>query len=200
MRLSNLFGQILREAPPGIESASHQLLLRAGFIRQPSTGIFTYLSLVRRSIKKIEAIVRHKIDAIGRQEILMPFIHPAEPWQETGRWYEIGSEMGQFKDKNGRDMGLAMTHEEAIADLVRSGIQSWRLSRRSSIISRPSGVMIPARGQGLSGRVNLPCWIATAWIEIGKGWIASIRHIMTLISGYSNAVVFQQSQSNPILG
>ncbi len=126
MRMSQLFGQTLREAPAEAEIASHQLLLRAGFIRQLATGIFSYLPLARRSLNKIENIIREEINAIGGQEMSMPVVHPAEIWQETERWYQIGSEMGRFKDKNDRDMVLAMTHEEVVADLVRKEIQSYR--------------------------------------------------------------------------
>ena len=79
-----------------------------------------------RSLTKIENIIREEMDAIGGQEMTMPVVHPAELWQETGRWYQIGSEMGRFKDKNERDMVLAMTHEEVVADLVRKEIHSYR--------------------------------------------------------------------------
>ena len=126
MRMSQLFSQTLREAPTDAEVASHQLLLRAGFIRQLAAGIFSYLPLARRAMTRIETIMREEIDAIGGQEITMPVVHPAELWQETGRWYQIGSEMGRFKDKNDHDMVLAMTHEEVVADLVRSEIRSYR--------------------------------------------------------------------------
>lgn len=126
MRMSQLFSQTLRESPTEAEISSHQLLLRAGFIQPLGAGIFTYLPLGRRSLTKIENILREEINAIGGQEITMPVIHPAEIWQETGRWYQIGSEMGRFKDKNNHDMVLAMTHEEVIADLVRNEIQSYR--------------------------------------------------------------------------
>ena len=126
MRMSNLFGQTLREAPGDTEVISHQLLIRSGFIRQLGTGIFSYLQLAKRSITKIENILREEMNAIGGQEITMPVVHPAELWKETGRWYQIGSEMGRFLDKNQRDMVLAMTHEEVIADLVRREIQSYK--------------------------------------------------------------------------
>ena len=126
MRMSHLFGQTLRDAPAEAEVTSHQLLLRAGFIRQLAAGIFSVLPLAQRSITKIENIMRHEMNAIGGQEITMPVIHPAELWQETGRWFDIGSEMGRFKDKNNRDMALAMTHEEVVADLVRKDIHSYR--------------------------------------------------------------------------
>ncbi len=126
MRMSRLFGRTLREAPADAEVISHQLLLRAGFIRQLGTGIFSYLPLARRSLSKIEAIMRQEINAIGGQEMTMPVVHPADLWQETGRWYQIGSEMGRFKDKNDRDMVLAMTHEEVVTNLARTEIRSYR--------------------------------------------------------------------------
>jgi prolyl-tRNA synthetase len=126
MRMSQLFSQTKRETPADAETTSHQLLLRAGFIRQLGAGIFSYLPLARRSLSKIENIMRDEINAIGGQEITMPVVHPAEIWQESGRWYQIGSEMGRFKDKNNHDMVLSMTHEEVIASLVRDEIRSYR--------------------------------------------------------------------------
>lgn len=126
MRLANLFSQTRREAPAEAEAAGHQLLIRAGFIRQLGAGIFSYLPLARRSLTKIENIMRQEINAIGGQEVSMPVVNPAEPWQQTGRWYQIGAEMGRFKDKSGHDMVLAMTHEEVVAELVRSEIRSHR--------------------------------------------------------------------------
>ena len=126
MRLSNLFGATLHESPAGTEVASHQLLLRAGFIRQLGAGIFSYLPLARKAMHKIENIMREEISAIGGQEITMPVIHPADVWKETGRWYQIGSEMGRFQDKAGHDMVLAMTHEEVVSSLVHSEIHSYR--------------------------------------------------------------------------
>jgi prolyl-tRNA synthetase len=124
--MSQLFTQTLREAPADAEVTSQKLLLRAGFIRQLGAGIYSYLPLARRSMTKIENIFRDEINAIGGQEITMPVIHPADLWKESQRWYEIGSEMGRFKDKNDRDMVLAMTHEEVVGDLVRKEIQSYR--------------------------------------------------------------------------
>ena len=126
MRMSKLFSRTLRETPAEAEIASHQLLLRAGFIRQLAAGIFSYLPLARRSLTKIENIIRQEMDAIGGQEVTMPVVHPAEIWQETGRWYEIDAEMGRFQDRSGRDMVLAMTHEEVVADLVREEVHSYR--------------------------------------------------------------------------
>lgn len=126
MRMSKLFSRTLRETPAEAEITSHQLLLRAGFIRQLAAGIFSYLPLARRSLTKIENIIRQEMDAIGGQEVSMPVVHPAEIWQKTGRWYEIDAEMGRFQDRSGRDMVLAMTHEEVVADLVRGEVHSYR--------------------------------------------------------------------------
>jgi len=126
MRMSKLFSQTIREIPSEAEITSHQLLLRAGFIRQLSAGIFSYLPLARRSLTKIENIMRQEIDNIGGQEITMPVVHPAEIWKESGRWYKIGNEMGRFMDKNNREMVLSITHEEVIADLIRKEIRSYR--------------------------------------------------------------------------
>ena len=126
MRMTRLFSQTLREAPGDAEVISHQLLVRAGFIRQLGAGIFSYLPLARRSLTKIENIMREEMDRIGGQEMTMPVVHPADLWQATGRWYQIGSEMGRFKDKTDHDMVLAMTHEEVVADLARSIVRSYR--------------------------------------------------------------------------
>ena len=126
MKMSHLFGSTLREMPAGVESASHQLLVRAGFIRQLGQGLYSYLPLARRALNKIERILREEMEAIGGQEMTMPVVHPAEVWQATGRWSSIGPEMGRFKDRKGRDMALAMTHEEVVADLCRSEVHSYR--------------------------------------------------------------------------
>ena len=126
MRLSHHFGSTLREVPANVEAISHQLLVRAGFIRQLGQGLFSYLPLARRSLTKIENILREEMNAIGGQEMTMPVAHPAEVWQATGRWYAIGPEMARFKDRKDRDMVLAMTHEEVVADLCKTEIRSYR--------------------------------------------------------------------------
>jgi prolyl-tRNA synthetase len=126
MKLSQLFGQTLRDAPAEAEVVSHCLLMRAGFIRPLGAGIFSYLHLAKRSMQKIEAILRDEIDRIGGQEITMPVVQPADLWKESGRWYQIGMEMARFSDRNERDMVLAMTHEEVVADLVRREVQSYK--------------------------------------------------------------------------
>ncbi|MDH3732707.1 MAG: proline--tRNA ligase [Gemmatimonadota bacterium] len=125
-RVSNLFGMTLREAPGEIEAASHGLLLRAGYIRQLAAGIYSYLPLAWRSLRKIEQILREELDRIGGQEMSMPVVHPAELWQATGRWYDIDDTMARFVDRRGRDMLLAMTHEEAVAFHTATEIPSYR--------------------------------------------------------------------------
>jgi prolyl-tRNA synthetase len=124
--MSQLFGQTLRDAPSEAQAISHRLLLRAGFIRPLASGIFTALPLARRALTKVENIVREEIEAIGGQEITMPVVQPADLWKETDRWYQIGAELTRFKDRAGRDMVLAMTHEEVVADLVRQEIRVYR--------------------------------------------------------------------------
>ncbi len=126
MRMTNLLSQTLREAPADAEIPSHQLLVRAGYIRQLAAGIFTSMPLAQRSLTKIEDIMREEINAIGGQELSMPVVHPAEIWKATGRWDKVGPEMGRFKDRNDRDMVLAMTHEEAVVDIIKDEIQSYR--------------------------------------------------------------------------
>ncbi len=126
MKMSKLFSQTLREAPADSDVISHSLLLRAGFIRPLAAGIFSNLLFGHRSMQRIEQIMREEIDGIGGQEMTMPVVHPADVWKETGRWFAVGDEMGRFLDKNGRDMVLAMTHEEIVTDLTRREIQSYR--------------------------------------------------------------------------
>ena len=126
MRMTRLFSQTLRAAPADAEAASQQLLVRAGYIRQLAAGIYSYLPLARRALTRIENILRDEMNAIGGQEITMPVVQPADIWKETGRWFTIGTELGRFKDKAGRDMVLAMTHEEVVADLVRKELHSYR--------------------------------------------------------------------------
>ena len=126
MRMSGMFSQTLREAPTEAQTPGHQFLLRAGFLRQMAAGIYSYLPLAKRSLTKIENIIREEMDAIGGQEVSMPVVLPADIWKETRRWYEIGSEMARLKDRNDRDLVLAMTHEEAVADLARREIRSYK--------------------------------------------------------------------------
>ncbi len=126
MRMSRLFSQTLRDVPAEVEMPSHMLTLKAGLVRPLAAGLYSYLPLGRRALTKIENIIREEIDAIGGQEITMPVVHPADIWKQTERWYQVGAEMARFKDRAERDMVLAMTHEEVVADLVRQEINSYR--------------------------------------------------------------------------
>jgi prolyl-tRNA synthetase len=126
MRLSQYFLPTLKEEPKEAEMASHKLLLRAGLIRPLAAGIYTYLPLGWRVLKKIEQIVREEMDAIGGQELHMPIAHPAELWEETGRLADFGPQLVHFKDRTAREFVLGPTHEEVITDLARREIRSYR--------------------------------------------------------------------------
>ena len=124
--MRTLFSQTRRESPGDTEVAGHRLLLRAGFVRQLGAGLFSYLPLAQRSLRRIETILREEMDRIGGQEITMPVVNPASVWQATGRWQKIGAEMARLQDREGRDLVLAMTHEEVIAALVRDEVRSYK--------------------------------------------------------------------------
>ncbi len=126
MRWSHLFIPTLREVPAEAEVISHQLLLRAGYVRQLSAGIYSYLLLAQRSLLKIQEIVREEMNAVGGQELLLPALNPAEIWQESGRWEVMGDNMFRLKDRFGRDMCLAMTHEEVVTTIARGELRSYK--------------------------------------------------------------------------
>ena len=126
MLWSKLFIPTLRENPAEAEVASHQLLLRAGYIRQLSAGLYNYLFLAQRSLLKIQRIVRQEMDAIGGQEMYLPGLNPAEVWQESGRWDIMGDNMFRLKDRFGRDMCLGMTHEEIMTTIARGELRSYK--------------------------------------------------------------------------
>jgi prolyl-tRNA synthetase len=126
MRWSQYFIPTLREDPADAEVVSHKLLLRAGIIRQLSAGIYSYLPLGQRISLKVMQILREEMNAIGGQEFYLPAIHPAEIWQESGRWYAIGDDMFRFKDRKGADMVLGMTHEEVFTSLARYEVRSYK--------------------------------------------------------------------------
>jgi prolyl-tRNA synthetase len=126
MLWSKLFIPTLREVPAEAEVASHQLLLRAGYIRQLSAGLYNYLYLAQRSLLKIQAIVRQEMDAIGAQEMYLPALNPAEVWQESGRWDIMGDNMFRLKDRFGRDLCLGMTHEEIMTVIARGELRSYK--------------------------------------------------------------------------
>ena len=126
LRMSSLFLRTLREDPADAEVPSHRLLVRAGYIRRAAPGIYTWLPLGLRVLRKIEDIIREEMDAINCQELLMPVVQSAELWQESGRWEAYGPELLRFKDRHQRDFVLGPTHEEVITDIARSEIKSYR--------------------------------------------------------------------------
>lgn len=126
MLWSKLFIPTLRETPAEAEVISHQLLLRAGYIRQLSAGIYSYLLLAQRSLLKIQNIVREEMNDIGGQEMLLPALNPAEVWQESGRWEVMGDNLFRLKDRFGRDLCLAMTHEEVMTTIARGELRSYK--------------------------------------------------------------------------
>jgi len=126
MRYSHLFIPTLKEAPADAEAVSHKLMVRAGYVRQLAAGLYIYLPLGQRVMAKINQIIREEMNAIGGQEVAMPVLNPAEVWQQTGRWDAIGDEMFRMKDRSGRDMCLAMTHEETMTWLAAHDIRSYR--------------------------------------------------------------------------
>ena len=126
MRLSQLFFATLRDDPSDAEMPSHRLLQRAGYVRQLGSGIYSLLPLGFRVNKRVEQIIREEMDRIGSQEMEMPVVHPADVWRLSGRYDAVGPELTRFKDRNGRDMVLAMTHEEVVALLLADIVKSYR--------------------------------------------------------------------------
>ena len=126
MRATNLYAPTLRNTPAEAEIASHQLMYRAGLIRKSAGGMYTYLPLAWRTIRKIEQIIREEMDAAGGQEIMMPILQPSELWEESGRWAAYGAEMIRVKDRHAREFCMGPTHEEMITALVRDELRSYK--------------------------------------------------------------------------
>lgn len=126
MRASRFFISTLKEAPSDAEIVSHKLMMRAGMIKRIGSGIYTYMPVGLRTIRKVEAIVREEMNRAGAIELLMPLVQPAELWQETGRWDKMGDELMRVKDRHGRDFAIQPTSEEVVTDVVRSEIKSYR--------------------------------------------------------------------------
>ena len=126
MRMSKSFVPTLKENPADATVASHQLLVRAGFVRQLAAGIYSVLPLGQRAIHEITRVVREEMDGIGGQEFYLPALNPREVWEESGRWTVMGENMFRFKDRKGADMCLAMTHEEIFTVLARAEVRSYR--------------------------------------------------------------------------
>lgn len=126
MKFSNLYVKTLKETPKDAEVISHKLMLRAGMIKKLASGIYSYLPLGYRTLKKVEKIVREEMDRAGAQEIFMPVLQPAEIWKESGRWDTMGPEMMRMKDRHEREFVLGPTHEEVITDIIRNDISSYK--------------------------------------------------------------------------
>ncbi len=126
MRWSQTYIPTLKELPAEAEITSHKLMLRAGLMRKLTSGVYTYLPLGIRAIKKVEAIVREEMDRAGGSEVLLPVLHPAELWEESGRWNHYGVELMRIRDRHGRDFALGPTHEEVITALLRGEVRSYR--------------------------------------------------------------------------
>jgi prolyl-tRNA synthetase len=126
MRASRFFISTLKEAPSDAEIVSHKLMLRAGLIKRLGSGIYNYLPMGLRVIRKVERIVREEMDRAGAIELLMPLVQPAELWQETGRWDKMGPELLRLKDRHGREFAMQPTSEEVVTDIARSEIRSYR--------------------------------------------------------------------------
>ena len=126
MRMSKLVGRKIKEDPKDATTVSHKFLIRGGYVRPVSAGIYSLLPLAKRIVDKIEKIIREEMNAVEGQEILMPVVLPAELWQESGRFESVGRELLRFQDRNGKDMLLAMTHEEAVVYLTRTEVNSYK--------------------------------------------------------------------------
>jgi prolyl-tRNA synthetase len=126
MRTSQLYLATLKESPAEADITSHQLMIRGGFVRKLAAGIYTWLPLGIRVLRKVETVVREEMDRIGAQECLMPMVQPGELWHETGRWQAYGSELLRFQDRHQRDFCLGPTHEEVVTDLIRREVRSYK--------------------------------------------------------------------------
>ncbi|MCK4258692.1 MAG: proline--tRNA ligase [Halanaerobiales bacterium] len=126
MRMSHFYSPTLKETPAEAEIISHQLMLRAGLIRKLASGIYSYLPLGVKVLRKIENIIREELTRAGAQEVLLPTLHPAGLWQETGRWYDMGPEMVRLQDRKNNDFCIGPTHEEVITDLLRNEVRSYK--------------------------------------------------------------------------
>ena len=126
MKMSNMFVQTMREFPSDAEVVSHKMLARAGYIKKLTSGVYTFLPLMWRVLKKVENIIRDGMDKAGAQELLMPFVQPKELWEESGRWNAYGGELMRLKDRHGREMCLGPTHEEIITSVARDVLKSYK--------------------------------------------------------------------------
>ncbi len=189
MRVSQFFVSTSREDPAEAEVVSHRLMLRAGLIKRLTSGVYTWMPLGLRVLRKVEAVVREEMNAAGAIELLMPAVQPAELWQESRRWGEYGPELLRFKDRHQRDFCLGPTHEEVVSDVVRREVKSYRqlplnlyqiqikVPRRNPAPLRSDararvhheGRLFVSRGQG-EPRCDLPRRCTTAMRGSSRGW------------------------------
>ena len=141
MKQSKVFIPTLREVPADAEVISHQMMLRAGYIRPVSAGVYAYLPLAKRVLNKIEAIIREEMDPADAPEMLNPVLLPAELWQESGRYDTYGPNLFKLKNRHNRDMILGPTHEETMTQLIRDDIKSYEAFHYLCIKYKPSSVM-----------------------------------------------------------
>jgi prolyl-tRNA synthetase len=178
-----MFGRTLRAAPADVEIISHQLSLRAGLIRPLGAGLFSLLPLGWRVVNKIEDIIREEMDAIGGQEMMMPVVHPADLWRQSGRYQVVGPELARWKDRSDRDMVLALTHEEVVAQLASTEINSYRqlpqivyhLQTKFRDEPRSRGGLIRVREFTMKDSYSLDLDEAGLEESYGKHWIAYDR-------------------------
>ncbi len=126
MRWSNTFIHTLRQVPADAEIISHRLMVRAGMISKVAAGIYSYLPLGLRTLRKLENIVREEMERAGATELVMPAVQPGELWEESGRWFEYGPELLRLEDRHQRDFCIGPTHEEVVTDFVRRSVTSYR--------------------------------------------------------------------------
>jgi len=140
MRASRYLIATQKETPADAEIISHRLMLRAGLIRKLAAGLYTWLPMGLRTLRKVERIVREEMDRSGAQELLMPAVQPAELWRESGRWDEYGGELLRMNDRHGREFCFGPTHEEVITDLISNELKSYKQLPPTSFRFRQSSV------------------------------------------------------------
>ncbi len=197
MKWSQLFVPTLREVPAEAEAPSHQLLLRAGFIRQLSAGIYSYLPLARRTLLKIEAIIREEMDGIGGQEYHLPALHPAELWKETGRWELMGENLFRLRDRTDRELCLGMTHEEIFTSIARNELRSYRELPQIWYQIQTKFRDEPRPKSGLLRTRQFTMRTPTASIWGRRDWIKATLFTARLIRPFLIAVGWSMSWSRP---
>ena len=165
MRMTSFFGKTLREEPSEAETPSHRLLLKSGMIRQVAAGVYTYMPLAWRSLRKIEEIIRQEMDAAGSHEVRMPALNPMELWEESGRRDAFGRNLFALEDRRERGLVLAPTHEEVITQTVKANVHSYRdlpqilyqIQTKFRDEARPRGRPHPRPRVRHEGRLQLRC-------------------------------------------